>query len=940
MNRDFGINQAVVEELYLRFIDNPQSVPENWRKYFATLDDSNGAGSVYDARPSYGNGHASANGNVHGNGSAPAATQSAQSAAAATEASATTAKVSALVNAFRSRGHFFAKLDPLGLEALPPAELTTKNFEISDSELDAQVSTDFGGGGVLSVRELIARCEETYCRTIGVEYMHIESSEEREWLRTRMEASLNRTTLAPAVQRRILAKLTEAEVFEQFLHTKYVGAKRFSCEGSESVIPLIDLLIERGAELGAREVVIGMAHRGRLNVLANILGKPVRDILAGFEDKDPEKHLGRGDVKYHMGYSNDVTTSAGKSVHLSLAFNPSHLEFVGPVVNGRVRAKQDRNGGDRASVVPLVIHGDAAVIGQGIVAETLNLMNLEGYTTGGTVHVVINNQVGFTTSPWDSRSTRYCTDITRMLKMPVFHVNGEDPEAVAWVTQLSVEYRQRFAKDVCIDLYGYRKYGHNEGDEPRFTQPLMYAVIDSKPSVRSAYVEQLVQLGSISREEVEKIGSDKRSALEAALEATKKDPHAPEISAFAGLWQKYRLGLDDETPEVDTSVSGKALLELAETLVSWPTSFSANPKVAQLWKKRLETVRDGKAIEWATGEALAFGSLMSEGVRIRLSGQDARRGTFSHRHAALTDSKTAKKWTPYELVAKAPAKLDVFDSPLSEAGVMGFDYGFSLDYPDALVIWEAQFGDFANGAQVIIDQFLSAAEDKWKRLSGLVLLLPHGFEGAGPEHSSARLERFLQLCAEDNMYVVNMSTSAQLFHVLRRQVHRPLRKPLVVMTPKSMLRTAFAPIEDFTSGGFKRVIGDTGLVGDKKIDPKEVTRVLACSGKLYYELEEARVKRGRTDVAIIRIEQLYPLSQKELDAALAPYGAGTPFVWVQDEPWNMGAWYFLAARLPKMLGLSRPFTCVARDESASPATGSPASHKIEQARLIDQAFGR
>jgi 2-oxoglutarate dehydrogenase E1 component len=924
MNRDFGINQAVVEELYLRYIDNPQSVPDHWRRYFARLDADESDAMI----------------DVRGAGAPAPAASIAQAAqrAAATEASATTAKVSSLVNAFRSRGHFFAKLDPLGLESTPPPELTTEAFGLAASELDAMVSTDFGSGGVLTVRELVARCEETYCRTIGVEFMHIESFEEREWLRARMEASLNRTTLAPAVQRRVLAKLTEAEVFEQFLHTKYVGAKRFSCEGSESIIPLVDLLIERGADLGVNEVVIGMAHRGRLNVLANICGKPVRDILAGFEDKDPEKHLGRGDVKYHMGYSNDVTTSSGRSVHLSLAFNPSHLEFVGPVVNGRVRAKQDRLGGDRKAVVPLVIHGDAAVIGQGIVAETLNLMNLEGYTTGGTVHVVINNQVGFTTSPWDSRSTRYCTDITRLLKMPVFHVNGEDPEAVAWVTTLSIEYRQRFGKDVCIDLYGYRKYGHNEGDEPRFTQPLMYAVIDKKPSVRSAYIEQLVALGSITRDEAERLATDKRAALDAALEATRKDPSAPEISAFAGLWQKYQSGLDASTPDVMTGVPAERLVALTEALLEWPASFSANPKVAQLWKKRLETVKDGKAIEWATGEALAFASLLSEGVRIRLSGQDARRGTFSHRHAALTDSKSAKKWSPYELVAKPPARLDVFDSPLSEAGVMGFDYGFSLDYPDALVIWEAQFGDFANGAQVIIDQFLSAAEDKWQRLSGLVLLLPHGFEGAGPEHSSARLERFLQLCAEDNMYVVNMTTAAQLFHVLRRQVHRPLRKPLVVMSPKSMLRTAFSPIEDFTNGTFKRVIGDTGVAGDKTIDPKKVTRVIGCSGKVYYELEEARAKRGRSDVAIVRIEQLYPLSQTDLDAALAPYSEKTPFVWVQEEPWNMGAWYHLAARLPKMIG-KRPLSCVARDESASPATGSPASHKIEQARLIDEAFG-
>jgi 2-oxoglutarate dehydrogenase E1 component len=931
MNRDFGINQAVVEELYLRYIDNPQSVAENWRAYFARLD---GELSVRDVTQSNGHGEVSSSARVaQGEVTRAAATE------AASEASAVTAKVSALVNAFRSRGHFFAKLDPLGIEQLPPAELTPEAFGLSPSDLDATVSTDFGAGGQATVRALLAHCEETYCRTIAVEYMHVEQTEEREWLRGRMESTLNRMTLSPAMQRRILAKLTEAELFEQFLHTKYVGAKRFSCEGSESMIPLVDLVIERSSELGAAEVLIGMAHRGRLNVLANIMHKPVRDILAGFEDKDPEKHLGRGDVKYHMGYSHDAVTSAGRTVHLSLAFNPSHLEFVGPVVNGRVRAKQDRHGGDRRAVLPLVIHGDAAVIGQGIVAETLNLMNLEGYTTGGTLHVVINNQVGFTTSPSDSRSTRYCTDITRLLKMPVFHVNGEDPEAVVWVTSLAVEYRQRFGKDVCIDLYGYRKYGHNEGDEPRFTQPLMYAVIDKRPSVRHAYIEQLVTLGSVTRAEAEALASDKRAALDAALEATRKDPSAPRISAFEGLWQKYAPGLDAEAPEVSTAVSADALRGLMESMLAWPGEIAANPKVSALWKKRLDVLKDGRAIEWATGESLAFASLLSEGVRIRLSGQDARRGTFSHRHAVLTDASTARRWSPYALVAKGAARLDVFDSPLSEAGVMGFDYGFSLDYPEALTIWEAQFGDFANGAQVIIDQFLSAAEDKWNRLSGLVLLLPHGFEGAGPEHSSARLERFLQLCAEDNMYVVNMTTAAQLFHVLRRQVHRPLRKPLVIMSPKSMLRTAFSKIEEFTSGGFQRVIADRGLAGGEAIDPKKVTRVLLCSGKLFYELEEARAQKGRTDVAIVRLEQLYPLSEREIAAALAPYRATTPVVWVQEEPWNMGAWYFLAARLPKLLGSKRALSCVARDESASPATGSPASHKIEQARLIAEAFG-
>jgi 2-oxoglutarate dehydrogenase E1 component len=936
-NVDFGINQAIVEELYLRFLENPHSVDAQWRTYFEQL--SGGSGASYAARSTGGstaNGHT--NGHTNGNGNGYAARTEIAKSVAAAEASATTAKVSALVNAFRSRGHFFAKLDPLGLEVFPAPELTAEAFALSDEELDARVSTDFGDvGGTLTVRELIARCEQTYCRTIAVEFMHIESIEEREWLRIRMESSLNHMALSPAMQRRILSKLIDAEGFEQFLHSKYIGVKRFSCEGSESMIPMVDLVIEEGARLGADEVLIGMAHRGRLNVLANILEKPVRDILAGFEDKTPEKYVGRGDVKYHMGYSHDRVTESGRVVHLSLAFNPSHLEFVGAVVEGRVRAKQDRLGGDRKRVIPLVLHGDAAVIGQGIVPETLNLMSLEGYTTGGTVHVVINNQVGFTTSPSDSRSTRYCTDITRMLKIPVFHVNGEDPEAVAWVTTLALQYRQLFGKDVCIDLYGYRKYGHNEADEPRFTQPLMYEVIDKKPSVRSAYVDHLVSLGSMTREECDKIASDKRAALETAHEATKKDPTAPTISAFAGLWAKYATGSDRDTVDVDTSVSAEKLQQLMLSMRVLPEGFTPNQKAVNTsWQRRVEVLTSGAPIDWATGESLAFASLLSEGVPIRLSGQDARRGTFTHRHAVLTDSKTGARWSPYSNVRKDPARFDVFDSPLSEAGVMGFDYGFSLDYPDALVIWEAQFGDFCNGAQVIIDQFLSAAEDKWNRCSGLVLLLPHGFEGQGPEHSSARLERFLQLCAEDNMFVCNMTTAAQLFHVLRRQVHRSLRKPLVITSPKSMLRTSFSAMDEFSKGKFERVIGDRAITSREQA--AKVKRILLCSGKVYYDLEDTRTKNKREDIAIVRVEQLYPLSEKELNAALAPFAANTPVVWVQEEPWNMGAWYYMSARLPKLLG-NRALSCVAREESASPATGSANSHKIEQAKLLAEAFG-
>jgi 2-oxoglutarate dehydrogenase E1 component len=951
MDRDFGINQAFVEELYLRYRENKHAVDESWRKYFdrITADGS----EPFPAPGGNGNGHAQpavAEAPRLAPTLAPTLAPSIPPAAPSQAevilaAAAIQGRVYSLINAYRSRGHLFANLDPLGLTPTPWPELTIETFGFSEADLDTAFPTgDLAGPEILTLREIVARCEETYCRTIGVEFMHLESREERLWLQERMESTCNRLTLSPAEQLRILTKLTDAEIFEQFLHTNFIGAKRFSCEGTESMIPLMDLLIEEAGRHGVEEMVIGMAHRGRLNVLANILGKPVRDIFAAFEDKNPEKNLGRGDVKYHLGYSNDRETVSGQKVHLSLAFNPSHLEFVGAVVEGRVRAKQDRRGDrDRKRVIPLVLHGDAAFMGQGIVAETLNMSGLEGYYTGGTIHVVINNQIGFTTSPNDSRSTRYATDITWMLKIPVFHVNGEDPEAVAQVTRLAVDYRQKFGKDVCIDLYGYRKYGHNEGDEPRFTQPVMYAAIDRKPTVRQVFIKRLVEMGSLTEAQAEEIARARKQHLENELAETRKTAHALTISAFAGLWNRYRGGTDVEVPDVDTTVPAEKLIGLLEEMVKLPATFKANPKVVKAWEDRVKHARAGtRSLDWATGEALAFASLLAEGVRVRLSGQDARRGTFSHRHAVLIDAVTAERWSPFSKVAQGKGHFEVWDSPLSEAAVMGFDYGYSLDYPDGLVLWEAQFGDFANGAQVIIDQFLSAAEDKWNRLSGLVLLLPHGFEGQGPEHSSARLERFLQLCAEDNMFVCNMTTSAQLFHVLRRQIHRPLRKPLVIMSPKGLLRQSFSSIDEFARGGFQRMIPDTGVVatpeGNLPIDPAKVDRVLLCSGKLYYELEAARSARKATHVAIVRIEQLYPLSKADLDRVLAPYEPGTQLVWVQEEPWNMGAWYYLNARMPEMLAGRHPLVCVARAESASPATGSPASHKIEQAMVIDEAF--
>ncbi|MCA9603522.1 MAG: 2-oxoglutarate dehydrogenase E1 component, partial [Myxococcales bacterium] len=715
----------------------------------------------------------------------------------------------------------------------------------------------------------------------------------------------------------ILTKLTDAEIFEQFLHTKFIGAKRFSVEGAESVIPMLDLLIERSAELGVEEVVLGMAHRGRLNVMVNIMEMNVREIFAGFDDDNPELHLGGGDVKYHLGYSVDRMTPAGKSVHLTLTFNPSHLEFVNPVVEGRVRAKQDRRQDpDRGRVVPLLIHGDAAFAGQGIVTETLNLSYLEGYSTGGTIHIVVNNQVGFTTNPSESRSTRYCTDVTRMLRCPVFHVNGEDPEAVAQAVTLAAEFRQKFHRDVVIDLYCYRKYGHNEADEPRFTQPLMYDAIDRKKTVREEYVNRLVQTGKITQEQADEIIARRRASLEAALQEIRKNGHSDAPNSMQGLWSNYRGGNDDDVPDVDTSYSKDKLVGLLRRINTVPDGVKLNPKVARLFRQRIEGVQQGEPVDWGTAETLAYATLVSEGHRVRISGQDSRRGTFSHRHAVVYDRETGEAECPLAEVATAPDGFVVFDSPLSEAGVLGFEFGFSLDSPDVLTIWEAQFGDFVNGAQVITDQLLFSSEDKWERLSGIVLLLPHAFEGQGPEHSSARLERFLSQCAEDNIQVCNLTTPAQIFHCLRRQVLRPWRKPLVIMSPKSLLRhpAARSTVEELATGEFQRIIKDS------VVKPSKARRVLLCSGKVYYDLLKARDERNIDDIAIVRVEQLYPLRGAELKRVLRYYKDGTDLVWVQEEPWNMGAWYYVRARFPDIFG-KRDIRCMSRVESASPATG-------------------
>jgi 2-oxoglutarate dehydrogenase E1 component len=954
-DRDFGINQVFVEDQYERWRNNPAAVAPEWQQYFARLHGLPQPSFQASAWSQPAAPAPQGNGNGHG-ALLPSPAMEGHFAGALLDldvpeqqrlrAEALQESVAELINAYRIRGHLFARLDPLGLLQPPAPELTLENFGLSEDDLDKTFATgDFASSGAaeLTLREILERLQRTYTRTIGVEFMHGEDPAIKRWLQERMESTGNAARLSRDQKLRILARLTDAETLETFLHRKYIGKKRFSLEGAESLIPLLDWLIDEFGAQGGEEIVLGMAHRGRLNVLVNVLGKGLNELFAEFEDTEVETMLGRGDVKYHLGYSSDRRMPDGRSLHLSLAFNPSHLEIVDPVVEGRVRAKQDRNMNwegaprqrdpERRKVLPVLIHGDAAFAGQGVVAEVLNLANLEGYASGGTIHVIVNNQVGFTTNPEDARSTPYATDIARALRAPVFHVNGEDPEAVIWAVQLAVDYRQRFRQDVLIDLYCYRKYGHNEGDEPAFTQPRMYEVIRQKKPPRDVYARRLAEEGVATDGEADELMRARMERLEAELERTRKEGAKRSSSAMAGLWSKYRGGPDKDTPEVATAVPEGKLRELLLKLSQVPPGFTPNDKVARLLDGRRKLAEGGSSdpFDWGVGEHLAFATLLDGGSPIRFSGQDARRGTFSHRHAVLADANDGKRYTPLAHLREGQGQFDIFDSPLSEQGVLGFDYGWSLDMPEALCAWEAQFGDFVNGAQVVIDQFVSSAEDKWNRLSGITLLLPHGFEGQGPEHSSARLERFLQLCAEDNMQVCYPTTPAQIFHLLRRQVLRPLRKPLVVMTPKSLLRhkQAVSTLDDLSKGAFRRIVWDHAVSKEK------AKRVVICTGKVYYDLAAAREAKKRDDVAILRIEQLYPLSDELLLEALAPY-KDAELVWVQEEPFNMGAWYHLHARWPAALA---KLSCVSRPESASPATGSEKSHRYEQQLLTDQAFG-
>ncbi|HJZ93335.1 MAG TPA: 2-oxoglutarate dehydrogenase E1 component [Gemmataceae bacterium] len=883
-------NLDLIEDFYARWRADPKSVDERWQAFFEGFELA---------------------------GQTPVPCDTAQTG------------IVRMVFVYRNAGHLQAHLDPLSDKPPPHPMLALAEFGLSESDLDRTFDCSvFRGMGQATLRELRAALEETYCRTVGIEFLHIQDTTIRGWIEDKIEPRRMRPDLPTRQKLRVLMTLHYAELFERFLHTRYQGQKRFSLEGAETLIPVLDAIVEKAPGLGVREFVLGMAHRGRLNVLANILRKPYQQLFAEFEDNFlPDSMDGDGDVKYHLGFSSDVTTTSGQRVHVSLTPNPSHLEAVDPVVEGRTRAKQRAQGDrQRKAGIPLLIHGDAAFSGQGVVAETLNLANLEGYTTGGTVHVIINNQIGFTTAPSDARSTTYATDVAKMIQAPILHVNAEDPEAAVFVAELALEFRQTFRKDVVIDLYCYRKYGHNEGDEPAFTQPLLYQKIKNRPSVSAVYTEKLIADGTLKREEAEEIQRQFQTKLDEAQQAMREGPPGRRgMRSFSGLWQRLQPRYKHDP--VPTGVARDVINRVIDQITTVPPGVTVNPKVTRLLEHRREVVHQGEGIDWATAEALAFGTLLTEGTSVRLTGQDTRRGTFSQRHATLVDATTGARHVPLEGLAKDPAYFAIYDSLLSEEAVLGFEYGFSADAPQTLVLWEAQFGDFANGAQSVIDQFIVCSESKWQRSSGIGLLLPHGYEGQGPEHSSARLERFLQMCAEDNIQVCNATTPAQYFHLLRRQMKRDFRKPLILMTPKSLLRhkDVASRIDDFTGGHFREVLDDVVP------RPDRVRRVLLCSGKVYYDLLE---KRARDDLAIVRVEQFYPFPEHLLREALSRYRRAE-VVWVQEESQNMGGWTFMEPRL-RAMGFDVKY--VGRDASASPAVGSLKIHQREQAELVDAAL--
>ena len=936
-DQDFNsMSASFVEALYADYLRDPNSVSHDWQRFFSQMSPHEWPqpqlGPSFTSHSMF-NPPAVAAGAAGGNGS----TNGHAAAKPPVDMAVLQDRVDQLIRAFRVRGHMVAALDPLGLPRPHQPELDPEYYGFTDDQLEMQLSTrTIKGPKKRSLREIVECMRNTYCRRIGVQFMHIDNYRVRQWLQDRMEGTENRLELTRKEQLRILTKLTDAVIFEEFLQKSFLGSKSFSLEGGESLIPLLDMAIDRSAEHGVKQVVLAMAHRGRLNVLANIMAKSPQQIFREFADVDPELHHGCGDVKYHLGHSTDWITSTNRNVHVSLCFNPSHLEFVGPVAQGRVRAKQDRlNDTMRENGLAVVIHGDAAFAGQGVVQEMLNMSELQPYGIGGTLHIIVNNQIGFTTPPEESRSCAYCTDVAKMLQSPLFHVNGEDPEAVAQCVQLAVDFRREFKRDVVIDMYCYRRRGHNEADEPTFTQPLWYKTIERTKNVREGYLEYLLKMDGISRVEADAIAARRREQLERDLNVARSKDYKPRREPWTGLWSGYRGGPESKLEEVRTGVERERLSNFLDMLTAVPADFNVHPKLTRFLEARREMAKGSKPIDWSAAEALAFGTLAVEGYRIRMSGQDSERGTFSHRHAVLHDYENGRKFMSLGSLSPSQAPVEIFNSPLSETSVLGYEYGYSLDWPQGLILWEAQFGDFVNGAQVIIDQFIVSAEDKWNRLSGLVMLLPHGFEGAGPEHSSARLERFLAQAAEDNIQVCNPTTPAQYFHLLRRQALRKWLKPLVVMSPKSLLRhpKVVSSLDELEQSSFQRVIPDAS------VEPQKVQRVLLCSGKLYYEMDAKRQELGRDDVAILRVEQLYPFPDDVLRVELAKYRESAKVIWVQEEPENMGAWRFVRNHLGEKAYGRTPLEGVYRPASGSPATGSHSSHKLEQNELLAQAFG-
>ena len=903
-------NEALIDELHELWLKDRGAVSPDWAAFFEGFELGLARSKKLEQ--------------AQGSGGPPSPLQS---------------RVDALVDSYLTIGHTISNLDPLNLAERKNTHLDISEFGLSESDMGETVSSrQFRGGQAMPLRDLLDGLRQTYCDTVGIEFMHIQDPAMRSWLAERMESRRTPARNSPETHREILSLLFEAETFEMFIHTKYVGQKRFSLEGGDSLMLALNSILEGCPPAGILEIVMGMAHRGRLNVLTNFLKKPLELVFNEFQDNfNPELVGGNGDVKYHLGYNTTRDLPGGAKVDIRMAANPSHLEAVDPVVQGKARARQRvlNDTAERKKVLPLLIHGDAAFIGQGVVAETFNMSQLQGYRTGGTIHLVVNNQIGFTTLPADSRSTAYCTDIAKMVEAPIFHVNGEDPLTVVEVAQIALDYRQKFGRDVVIDIYCYRRHGHNETDEPAFTQPNLYSTIKGHPLLSAKFAAEAEALGTVSGDEAVNIKARHIDRLEAALKEVAKESASAKKkkSAFAGSTAIFQPPYSHD--QVNTAITKATLDKVSKAITSVPKDFRVVGKIKRtVLERRLKIWKDGGPYDWGFAEALAFGSLLLEGTPVRLSGQDCRRGTFSHRNSVLYDEQTRERYIPLKNISPKQETFCVYNSPLSEYAVLGFDYGYSMDFPSMLCIWEAQFGDFGNGAQIIIDQFIASAESKWRRPSSIVMLLPHGYEGQGPEHSSARLERFLQLCAQENMQVCNLTTPAQYFHVLRRQIHRGYRKPLVIMTPKSLLRAeeAASKAEDFTNSRFEEIIDDPAVK-----DPKKVTRIVYCSGKVYYDLVRGREEAKQTaTTAIVRLEQLYPLHDDRLREVSKRYKNAKSHVWCQEEHQNMGAWTFIAPKIATDTGHHPVYA--GRAESASPATGSSGRHKEQQAELIQQAF--